>query len=1036
MLLTAVQINAFAAHTSYTSAGGYDVLDNPYVTPAQAASMLLDLVDAKLAADNVTISVDIYVGSKTIDLRSIDRATSSISNFWDWEGPLDVSYRDIAFGVLDFGDIEDMNMNWIKNCPKRTSAGTTDLDVVLALCRFLQDNYYRIGKIVDDTFNYGFVNSVTTLPATIHDVPGTLKAGVLKALNDGVEPPAGTTVDSLIQKLFDSLIVGKLNAQTGKYDGLLPGMLGKTNISTTSGYTFIKDAANAGMDDMIVPVLSKLLLGLAGVEFSPEFPGGDPSAADNLDLIIGVLTELGGGIPYTPEDLLTPLSKMTAALRYLIAGGGDTYFTLDNTGLHMSQAFITLFDNLIRAALILIPALGFLNNTKVFKTEEQVSAMTMPECYAYLAKLLINEYIAFADIPENATTFRSVVTYLLVGLAKDVLPETNFDMMIAAGTLNPFTDGVFTVGAALGRYYLNGLLPIDIPAGLNFEQTIGFVFDWFIGKYGGLFDTSDFLPNDTVWQKMDKVLFDIIPRNWLSPQITGSKSLVMDWLLGNVLNFNYVGLLGIIAKTSGSELNNSIAKVLLNTLSRFLTSALGSHTILPMNLSSFEVIFTKANLRATIQSLCQYLSTYGNALLGTLFPLVTQVMGIWTKETYIRKAPAGSPQVSITAMQNLLNAYTPQNVNANMQYYEPGYQFFGSEDFTQLRDYFNYKQAKTEVQDLLDAYAADPGTLDLQKNTDAAYRITFYYNRLQKRPVLCTTQLVREMKKALEENEYLQEDYTAKSWAVYQKALNFAEKVRVGVVFGETWIRQSTISAARQNLFKAIKGLADFVPFADYTQLDIYIREAQNTLAALQPGVYTADSIQALRNAISSAQGLDRLLSADEQTSVDDAVAQLYTALYGLVYILAPAVIPIQGVGDEIVIDLARRFIYGLPPGGIRHEFFYTVGGGVITLSSTVQGNGTGTKLRLSFNGSLLMTLTAVVFGDVNGDGNIDDGDSGQIVDYENYLYNWSGYADKRFAADLNGDGSIDSIDASIITDCLNYLTTVDQTTGITHSVG
>jgi hypothetical protein len=509
---------------------------------------------------------------------------------------------------------------------------------------------------------------------------------------------------------------------------------------------------------------------------------------------------------------------------------------------------------------------------------------------------------------------------------------------------------------------------------------------------------------------------------------------VMDWLLGNVLNFNYVGLLGIITKTPGSELNNSIAKVMLNTLSRLLTSALGNHTILPMNLSSFEVIFTKANLRATIQSLCLYLSDYGNAFLGTLFPLVTQLMGIWTKETYIRKAPAGSQQVGITVLQNLLNAYTPQNVNAEIQYYEAGYQFFGSEDFSQLRDYFNYKQAKTEAQDLIDAYAADPGTLDLQKNTDAAYRITFYYNRLQMRSALCVTQLTNQIIKA-NDLELQQANYTAASWAAYQTAYNFANQVRNKAITHVAGIRQSTISAARQNLFKSIKGLADFVPFADYTQLDMYIKEAQNKLASLQPGVFTAASIQNLRDAITAAQSLDRLLSADEQTTVDDAAAQLYTALYGLVYILDPAVIPIHGIGDKIVIDLSRKFVYGLPPGGIRLEFFYTVGGGVLTLISTAQGNGTGTKLRLSFNGSIIMTLTAVMFGDVNGDGNIDDGDGGQIVDYENYLYNWTGNADKRFAADVNGDLTIDSIDAGIITDCLNYLKAIDQKTGVTHAV-
>ena len=1033
MLLTAVQINAFAAHTSYVNAGGYDILDNPYVTPAQAASMLLDMVDAMLAKEDMTVPVDIYVGSKTIDLRSIDQATTSIDDFWNW------TWIDIAFGVLNFADIEDMNMTWIENCPLRTDAGKTDLDVVLALCRFLKDNYNRIGKIIDDTFDYGFVETVTDLPDTIHNVPGTLKDSVLKSLNDGVAPPAGTTVDSLVQKLVDSAIIGELDPDTGKYDGALPGLLGKTNISTTSVYTLFTDAINAGIEGLVVPGLSTLLLGLAGVEFSPEYPGGNPEGAENLDMIIGLLSEIGGEIPYTPEDLLTPLSQMNAALTYMLVDGGmDVYFYLDDTGLHITPEFVELFDGLIRVALTLIPNLGFLKNTKVFKTEAEVMAMTTPDCYAYLARLLLNEFVEFADIPETASTVRSVFTYLLISLAKDVLPDTNFDMMVAAGTLNPFTDGIFVVAAPLMRYYLNGLLPIDIPAGLNFEQVIGFVFDWFLGKYGGLFYTGSILPTDTVWQKIDKVIFSIIPLNWLPAQFTGSKYIVMDWLIGNILDFNYVGLLSIVKRNPNSELNNSVVKVLLNTVARFLKSMIGNNTILPMNLPSLDAIFTKANLRSTIQQLCQYLYDNGNSLLGTLFPLVTQVMGIWTKETYIRKAPAGAPLVSIVALQNLLDSYTPRNLNADLQYYEPGYNFFGPEDFTELRNYFNYKQAKTEVQGLLDAYAKDPETLDLQKNTDAAYRVTFYFNRLTKRPTLSTTQLLLEMKKALEQNEYLQEDYTAKSWAVYQTALQFAEKVRVGVVLGESWIRQSTISAARQNLFKAVKGLTDFVPYADYTQLDMYIAEALDRLANLPAGIFTPESIQDLQDAITTAQGVDRFVSYEDQAIVDDVAAQLYTAMYGLAYILSPALSPIPDSvndywGNPItpVVNTTRRFIYGLAPGGFSLSFFDLVGGASASIIFTQQGKGTGTRVRLMSGGSLIATYTVVLFGDVNGDGNIDDGDSGQIVDYENYLYNWTGSPDKRFAADVNGDGAIDSIDAGIVTDVLNYMKTVDQVSGL-----
>ncbi|MEI6580052.1 MAG: dockerin type I repeat-containing protein, partial [Eubacteriales bacterium] len=684
------------------------------------------------------------------------------------------------------------------------------------------------------------------------------------------------------------------------------------------------------------------------------------------------------------------------------------------------------------------PNLGFLKNTSVFRTEEEIREMTIPECYAYLGKLLVNEYIEFGDIPDTATSFRSVVTYLLIDLAKDVIPEYDFDAMITAGTLNPFTDGVFIVGAALGRYYLNGLLPIDIQEGLNFEQTISAVFDWFLSKYGGLFDRSDFLPSDTVWNKIDKILFDIIPLNWLPAEFTGSKSIVMDWFFGNILDFDYVGLLSIVKRNPTSELNNSVVKVILNTLSRILKGAVGNHISLPMNLVSFESIFTKSILRSTLQNLSQNLADHGNVLLGTLFPLVTSLMGIWTKETYIRKPPLGSPLVGIEALQKLLDLYTPRNLNANIQYYQSGYNFFGEEDFAELRTYFNFIQAKTEVQSLLDAYAADPESLDLQKNTDAAYRVTYYYNRLVKRSELCATQLTKEVAKSYyaDYENGPANTYTAASYAVWLQAYNFAKDVRIKAISNTPGIRQSMVSEARHKLFIAVKGLKAFVPFADYTQLNLYIAQAQDRYNTLPSGIYTSESIQVLANTLSAAKKIDKTISFENQAIVDTAASDLYSAMYGLQYLLAPAIIPIPdstfdfwGNPTTPVVNTVRKYIYGLSPGGFTIDAIRTVGGGAPMVMKTAQGCGTGTRIRLLFNGLALYTLTVIFFGDVNGDGNIDDGDSGIIIDSENKLYTLS--ADKKYAGDLNGDGNVDSMDAGIATDVLNCVYYIDQTTGL-----
>lgn len=1045
MILTAVPLSAYAYHTSYTSAGGYDILDEPYITKEQAASMVLDMVDAMLAKNNMTVPVDLssyLLGSKTIDLRSIDQATTSIDNFWNW-GTLDK-----AFTILNFADIERMNMTWIEQCPLRTAAGQNDLDVLLCLCRFLKDNAGRVGGIVADTFDYGFAGSY--VPDSVHNIVGTLKESLLKNLNDGVDPPAGTTMDSLVNKMIDGLLIGEIDPVTGKYDGALPSMLGKTNINTTSVYTLTTDAINAGISDLIVPVLSKLLLNLAGVEFTEEYPGGDATNATYLQMIFDAITEYFGDITYTPEDLLTPLSKMDATINYLFIGGGlSSYIYLDDTGLHVTDLMVNMLNDLIGLALTFIPSLGILKNTTTFKTEAEVNAMTTAERYAYLGRLLVNEYVEFADVPDTCTSFRQVVTYFLIGMARDVLPENDYDAMIAAGTLNPNTDGVFIVGAALMRYYLNGLLPIDIPTGLNFEQTLNYLVDWFFAKYSGFFDMSDFKSTDTVWQKIDKVLFDIIQVNWLPAEFTGSRYLLMDWLLGNILDFDYVGLLSIVKRNPASELNSSVVTVLLNTFSRILKSALGSHEILPMNLTTVDSIFTKANCGSMVEKLCFYLYDYGNSFLGTLLPLATSLIGIWTKETYIRKAPAGSTLVTIDALKALLEAYNPENLNENIKYYETGYHFFGAEDFTELRNYFNYKQAKTEVRGLIDAYTEDPETLDLAKNTDAAYRVTFYYNRLVNRGTLCADQLTKEIGKSYDA-DYLHapaNTFTAASYATWLQAYNFAMQVRFDAITGAPGVRQSKISTARHMLFDAVKGLKAFVEFADYTELDVYIATAEDTLANLPalPDGYTPESIQALRDALSAAKNLPRDLSFENQDTVVKPVADaLYYAIYGLAYILAPTIAPVPESASDFygnpitpVVNTARKFIYGLSQGGFKIDNIDTLGGATISVSpvknsaNIIMGTGTGTKVKLWFGSMNFTTYTVVVFGDVNGDGNMDDGDAGTVVDFENYLYGtWATRGDLRYAADVNGDGNVTGADAGIIINSMNYIYTIDQTTG------
>jgi len=138
--------------------------------------------------------------------------------------------------------------------------------------------------------------------------------------------------------------------------------------------------------------------------------------------------------------------------------------------------------------------------------------------------------------------------------------------------------------------------------------------------------------------------------------------------------------------------------------------------------------------------------------------------------------------------------------------------------------------------------------------------------------------------------------------------------------------------------------------------------------------------------------------------------------------------------GSSCIINCLDNFVYGLTPGIPSLEnYAETAPGYNLEYVTTVNGFGTGTVLNVTLNEATIESYTIVIYGDVNGDGNIDSIDAGNIVDYQNYMITWDPLTDaaKIKAADLNGDGNVDSIDAGIAVDSQNYMSFINQSTGI-----
>ena len=146
-------------------------------------------------------------------------------------------------------------------------------------------------------------------------------------------------------------------------------------------------------------------------------------------------------------------------------------------------------------------------------------------------------------------------------------------------------------------------------------------------------------------------------------------------------------------------------------------------------------------------------------------------------------------------------------------------------------------------------------------------------------------------------------------------------------------------------------------------------------------------------------------------------------------------------LGSTTVLDINNNVIFGLETELTKEIFennYITINGnGRIEYLPNTEILGTGSKVTIIDNATdaVLQTYYIVIFGDVNGDGNIDSTDSGVLVDFENYKILWNTPSDYAYrkAADLNSDGNIDSIDAALIVGVENSDCAINQETGTTY---
>lgn len=296
---------------------------------------------------------------------------------------------------------------------------------------------------------------------------------------------------------------------------------------------------------------------------------------------------------------------------------------------------------------------------------------------------LLEQFAPQILIPESGlNSVRSILSYALCELIADKVPEEDIYGKLQTGELNPNSDeGWQAVVAVIVRYYLNAIINVDIPAGLTFEQTVTALVDWALKNYGGILNYAADLSSDTslsAWEKLDEVIFGLIPLNWLpetarvigddgeevSVKLTGSEVILIDVLLGNILDLRIDLIFDLFNRNSSGELNSTPVNVILGTVRRILNAIIPG--AMPNAMPTIESVITKKNLGDIINGLLSGLKTIAPDLIPAALPLVGMLLNL-TTEQELEDPTITYPDLIIDSSRSLNNtAITIRNASTGV----------------------------------------------------------------------------------------------------------------------------------------------------------------------------------------------------------------------------------------------------------------------------------------------------------------------------------------------------------------------------------
>lgn len=503
--------------------------------------------------------------------------------------------------------------------------------------------------------------------------------------------------DNMAQVLIDSLMVDLEESLAKDFDwGIKMNLGGVLDLDAPSFYDVFEDALQRAYSEILVPLgntqIKKFLYEVLGVDdFSPyaitqtvqvekdgvmvneektigyylddcaditklradyNFPAGN-SLAEDVAAGKVKLNEFGAlvNVAYEITDydfagsatnqLLSELNNILGQwFSAVVRIEGLEWVNGDNDNL------ITNVENIAK---YILKNYGerFLSEWITIPSDEEIDALTLETGVVRFGRELIEKFAENIILPDDANSIRSIVTYALCELIADKDPSADIYGQLTSGAINANgDDGWKAVAVVIARYYLNSLVNVNIPEGLDFEGTIEHIVNWALTNYGGILDYAADLAGDktkTAWQKLDGVLFGLIPLEWLPATgrvlrngeeteiaITGSEVIIMDILLGNLLDMKIEYLLDLFDRRDGGPLDKAPVQVILGTIENILNSIIPG--LFPAGLQTVDALLTKEKLGDLLKGLCTGLYEISTNLIPAALPLVCMILELTTAQ--------------------------------------------------------------------------------------------------------------------------------------------------------------------------------------------------------------------------------------------------------------------------------------------------------------------------------------------------------------------------------------------------------------------